>query len=175
MNKEDSKQENGKPGFWNRQSDKVTKKTKSVVGYEAIKDGYDAIVEYGSVLNPFKKKKKRNVESFEDSYDKHGMSEEGLRSIYKILIYKFYAAVTMTILVLLWMSYLAYDGRLSTFLAAIGVLAVAIAVSVTTSFKLHQIHVREWCSFGQWMNRNGSLWPKPWKTPDTVVYDRRKK
>ena len=160
-------------GFFARQTTKVSNKFKKVIGAEGIQDGYGAIKEYGQVLDPRKKRNVR-VESFEDSYARHGVTEERYEEIYKVMWYKFYTIVAVFGAIILWMVYLALDGRIFTMVSACGVLAVAGALAVTTAFRLHQLSIRNWCTFKEWFNNESGWWPMSWEEASNQV-DLKKK
>lgn len=155
-------------GFFSRQANKLTDKTKKIIGAEGIRDGYEAIKEYGQVLT-LKSKKNKRVESFEDSYARHGVNEERYKEIYISMLRKFYAIAAVMTLIVGWMAYLAMEGKMFTMISALGVLSVAGALSITTAFRLYQLKTRNWCTFSEWFNNKDGWLPVSWEKVATSV------
>jgi hypothetical protein len=152
-----------KPGFFARKKDQAISKSQKVVGAEAIKDGVSVIKTYSQLLNPWRKREGVRVETFEDSYERFNLDEEGLAQIYNNLSRKFYAAFVIMTAILAWMLVLAFEGRVTTALVTLSVSSVAAAVALTTAFRLHQLYVRKWCSFKEWFENDEGWWPKTWE------------
>jgi hypothetical protein len=160
-------------GFFSRQTTKLTEKAKKIIGAEGIRDGYEAIREYGQILT-LKKPKSKNVESFEDSYARHGVNEERYKEIYMSMLYKFYAIAITMVVIVGWMVVLALAGKIFTMVSVVGVLSVAVALLITTAFRLHQLRIRHWCTFAEWFNNKDGWWPVSWEKATNAVVNRQK-
>lgn len=158
-----SEDNNKKPGFLARKRDQMVSKSQKVVGAEAIKDGASAIKSYSQLLNPWRKRENVRVETFEDSYARFNLTEEGLEAIYRNLTRKFYMSFSIMGAILAWMLVLAFDGKVTTAVVTLSVASVAAAVSLTTAFRLHQLYIRHWCSFREWFENDEGWWPKTWE------------
>lgn len=164
MNKENENQQEAaqKQGFAARQKDKLVNKTEKLMGYGAIKDGFEYIRENLALLNPFRKRNAK-VETFEESYKRHNLDEGTLAKIYKNLIARFFIAMLVTGGLWVWMFYLAVHGTILTALAVCAISVATCALAWSTAFRLHQLYRREWCTVSEWWGGGESRWPKSWE------------
>lgn len=151
-----------KDGFFNKKKKSVTSIAESMIGVQHIKDGANLITSSVKRMSPWYKRKNVRVESFEDSYIRFNLTEKKLEAIYKNLNRKFYMCLMLTVIIIAWMVILAISGKISTSLAALSISLVPTSIAITTAFRMHQIHSREWCTFKEWFDNNDGWWPKKW-------------
>jgi hypothetical protein len=149
-----------KPGFFKRRAEAIQDNAERSVGLYAIRDGMSFIKESISILNPFRKRENVRVETFEESYIRHQQTEEGVQRIYKVMALKFYAAIFMIGLVWLKMIHAAMLGQVLIVFSALAISAVPGAIALTTAFRMHQVYMRQWCSWQDWFGNSDGWWPQ---------------
>jgi hypothetical protein len=153
-----------KKGFFKRRADALFEDSKKAVGMVYIKDGANFIKNTAQLLNPFRNKNETpRVETFKESCRRFGIqTNEDLHVVYRGLLNRFYTLAGVSFMVFMWALYQAYLGNLFTVFGCLGILSAAGASILNTSFRLAQIHQREWFDFKTFLN-NSHLWfPKGW-------------
>jgi hypothetical protein len=159
-NSEPEEKKEKKPGFFARRIIRLKSSTQKVVGVGAIKDGANSIRASLRILDPRRLSKKEvKVESFDESFARHNQTEEGLQRIYKMFLWRFYIAFVFFVLTQVYMLASAALGQIWLAVVILAVSAVPGALCLTAAFRLHQLYVREWCSWSQWFENKDGWWP----------------
>jgi hypothetical protein len=149
-------------GFWTRRKDNTLTKGKKVVGWGAIEDGANVLKAYGGLLDPRRKREAAHVETFEESCARFDVDEPKLKVSYNGMMLQFYCAVALTVGLVGWMFYMAWAGHFFASVVVSATTMVPIALALTTAFRLHQLAIRRWCTFGEWVGSKGGWWPQDW-------------
>jgi hypothetical protein len=169
-----SKQEEVK-GFWERRKDNTLTKGKKVVGWGAIEDGANALKSLGGLLDPRRVKKEARVETFEESCARFDMDESKLKVAYAGMSMQFYCAVVLAVGMIGWMFYMAFTEHFFSSVVVAATTLVPLSLAFTTAFRLHQLAIRRWCSFGEWVGSEGDWWPKDWSALELERIESEKK
>lgn len=142
--------------FVKKTGDKIVDSGKKMVGYEDVKDNWSMIKGWLGSLNP-KSIKPGRVETFENAYERLGLTEEDLKNVYKSWFLRFYLTLFVFAIGFFSVVYFVLNDNFISLLPFIGFSAICVSQLFASSFRLYQIRSREFVEVSNWF-KNKSEW-----------------